>query len=66
MAREPGWGDQIPPLLRNENWNYALFGAGKQLRAGVDQAECLGCHKGLAASSYVFTLDALKAAVKSH
>ena len=30
MEREAGWGDDIPELLRNENWNYAIFIAAKQ------------------------------------
>src|ERR1051326_6176379 len=25
MARDTGWGNDIPELLRNENWNYAVF-----------------------------------------
>ena len=27
MAREAGWGRDIPEMLRNENWNYAVFTA---------------------------------------
>ena len=45
MAREEGWGKDIPEKLRNENWNYAIFTADKQHRPGVNQAECLACHK---------------------
>jgi cytochrome c553 len=56
MAREAGWGNNIPEMLRNENWNYAVFTAEKQQRAGVNQAECLGCHKPLDKVSYTFTL----------
>ena len=62
MARDTGWGDEIPEMLRNENWNYAIFNADKQRRGGVNQAECLGCHKPLARTSYVFTLKELSAA----
>ena len=25
MARESGWGKDIPEMLRNEDWNYAAF-----------------------------------------
>ncbi len=59
MARGPGWGAEIPDLLRNGDWNYALLGADGQPRAGLNQAECLACHKPEAARSYVFTLKAL-------
>ncbi len=61
MEREAGWGAQIPELLRNENWNYAVFTTAKQYRAGVNQAECLACHKPLSNVSYTFTLEQLKA-----
>jgi len=60
MGREAGWGEAIPELLRNEDWNYAVFAADKALRAGVNQASCLACHKPLDQDSYVFSLKALK------
>ena len=59
MAREAGWGDDIPALLRNENWNYAFFTPDKQRRTGVNQADCLACHKPLDKVSYLFTLKQL-------
>jgi cytochrome c553 len=59
MEREVGWGDVIPELLRNENWNYAIFTAAKQYQQGVNQAECLACHKPLSDVSYTFTLKQL-------
>jgi len=62
MAREAGWGKDIPEMLRNENWNYAIFTTDKQHRPGVNQAECLGCHKPLDKVSYTFTLKQLAAA----
>ena len=62
MARDVGWGKDIPEMLRNENWNYAVFTTDKQHRPGVNQAECLGCHKPLDNVSYTFTLKQLAAA----
>ena len=59
MARDAGWGKDIPELLRNENWNYAVFTANEKYQAGVNQAECLACHKPLANVSYTFTLKEL-------
>jgi len=59
MAREVGWGKDIPEMLRNDNWNYAIFTADKQHRPGVNQAECLACHKPLNNDSYTFTLKQL-------
>jgi hypothetical protein len=62
MEREVGWGDVIPELLRNENWNYAIFTTAKQYLQGVNQAECLACHKPLSDVSYTFTLKQLSTA----
>jgi cytochrome c553 len=62
MATGADWGKDIPDMLRNGNWNYAVFGADKQQRPGVNQAACLACHKPLDNTSYVFTLKELAAA----
>jgi len=62
MGRDKGWGSDIPEMLRNEDWNYAVFSADKKHRAGVNQAECLACHKPLGKASYTFTLKELAAA----
>lgn len=61
MATGAGWGNDIPAMLRNGNWNYAVFALDKKHRP-INQAECLGCHKPLDAASYVFTLKELAAA----
>ena len=62
MARNAGWGKDIPEMLRNEDWNYAVFTLDKKVRPGVNQAECLACHKPLDKTSYTFTLKELAAA----
>ena len=62
MARDAGWGKDIPEMLKNSDWNYAVFTTDKQHRPGVNQAECLACHKPLDATSYTFTLKQLAAA----
>lgn len=59
MARGAGWGAQIPELVRNGDWNYALVDPAGQPRPAANHAECLACHKPKAASGYVFTLDKL-------
>jgi cytochrome c553 len=59
MARGPGWGKDIPEMLRNGDWNYAVFTVDKQHRPGVNQAECLACHKPLDKASHIFTLKQL-------
>jgi cytochrome c553 len=64
MSREAGWGKEIPELLRNEDWNYAVFTTERQPRP-ANQAECLACHKPLDKVSFTFTLDQLKSAPTS-
>jgi len=65
MGREAGWGAEIPEMLRNENWNYALFTADRQPKPGVNQAECLACHKPHENTSYLFTLKELTEVAKA-
>ena len=59
MESGTGWGSDIPEMLRNGGWNYAVFTTDKQHRPGVNQAECLACHKPLDSVSYTFTLKQL-------
>ena len=56
MGTGAGWGNDIPDALRNGNWNYAVYTLDKKPRPGVNQAECLACHKPLDNVSYTFTL----------
>jgi len=65
MARDAGWGKDVPDMLRNEDWNYALFTTAKAHRPGINQAECLACHKPLDKVSYTFTLKQLAEAGKA-
>jgi cytochrome c553 len=62
MESRPGWGASIPDILRNGDWNYALFDVKRNLRADVNYARCLACHKPKADSSYVFGLTDIAAA----
>lgn len=62
MASGPGWGKDFPEMLRNADWNYAIFTTERRHRPGINQAECLGCHKPLDDTSYVFTLKQLAGA----
>ena len=60
MQSGPGWGKDIPDMLRNADWNYAAFSTDKSHRP-INQAECFACHKPLDNVSYVFTLKQLGA-----
>ena len=65
MESRAGWGEAIPMLLRNGDWDYALMGPDKKNRP-LNQAQCLACHKPVESDSYIFTMTALKAAAAKH
>jgi cytochrome c553 len=60
MEARLGWGKDIPELLRNGDWSYALFDGKKTLRDTFNYARCLACHKPKADSSYVFGLQNIR------
>jgi cytochrome c553 len=62
MGRDKGWGAAVPDMLRNEDWSYAAFTTARQPRTGVNQAECLACHKPLDKQSFTFTIKELATA----
>jgi cytochrome c553 len=61
MEARTGWGNAIPELLRNANWNYAVFNPDKTPKAEINQAVCLACHKPQVATSYLFLLKDIQA-----
>jgi cytochrome c553 len=61
MQSRAGWGADVPVLLRNDDWDYAMFGADRARRDTLNQAPCLACHKPQAADSFIFTIKALRA-----
>jgi cytochrome c553 len=65
MESHSGWGNDIPLLLRNENWDYAVFAADGKRHDELNEAQCLACHKPQASGSYVFTIKQLREALTS-
>ena len=65
MGSGAGWGDVIPEMLRNGDWNYAVFGPDVKPRAGGNQAECLACHKPLDKTGFVFSLEPMTKAARA-
>jgi cytochrome c553 len=65
MESRGDWGKDIPFLLRNENWDYALFAADGKRHDELNEAQCLACHKPKESDSYVFTLKQLRQAPNS-
>ena len=64
MSSGAGFGAGFPEMLRNADWNYALFNPDMKPRAGVNQADCLACHKPLDKANYLFSNDPLMMAAK--
>jgi cytochrome c553 len=64
MGKGPGWGQGFPEMLANGDWNYAVFNPDTQPRAGVNQADCLACHKPLDKADYLFSMQPLAAAAR--
>ncbi|MEW6688574.1 MAG: cytochrome P460 family protein [Pseudomonadota bacterium] len=58
MQSGAGWGREVPEMLRNGEWNYAVFTLDRKPRP-INQAECFACHKPLDKASFVFTLKQL-------
>ncbi|MBI5718475.1 MAG: cytochrome P460 family protein [Burkholderiales bacterium] len=64
MSSGAGWGAGFPEMLRNGDWNYAVFAPDMKIRAGANQADCLACHKPLDKANYVFSNEPLMTAAK--
>jgi cytochrome c553 len=62
MEARAGWGAAIPALIRDGDWDFAVFNAQRVRNDGLNQAQCLACHHPQAANSHVFTLAELRAA----
>jgi cytochrome c553 len=62
MEARAGWAESIPALLRNGNWDFAVFDALRARNDRLNQASCLACHRAQAANSHVFTLAELRGA----
>jgi cytochrome c553 len=65
MEARAGAGKDFPDLLRNGDWIYGLFNAQGVRNDSPNYALCLGCHKGVAGDSYVFTMKQLRDKAKS-
>jgi cytochrome c553 len=63
MASGADWGKDFPDMLRNGNWNYAVYNPDMKPRA-INQADCLACHKPLDKQSYAFSIEPLTVAAR--
>ena len=62
MGKSEGWGAEVPEILRNGDWRYAVFSTDGVNKPGLTEGRCLACHKPLTGTDYLFTFDALKKA----
>lgn len=60
MEKQAGWGEDVPEIVRNGDWRYAVFSADHEAKAGIGEAACLACHKPLTDADYSFTYEAMK------
>ncbi len=60
MEKRAGWGDDVPDIVRNGNWRYALFSVEGKHKAGLNEGPCLVCHKPLTDTDYSFTYEKLR------
>jgi cytochrome c553 len=62
MQKIAGAGAEVPEILRNGDWRYAVFSTDGVNKPGITEGRCLACHKPLTGTDYIFTWDALKKA----
>lgn len=61
MEKQADWGESVPPILRNDDWRYAVFSVDGTRKEGINEGGCLACHKPLTDTDYTFTYKALQA-----
>jgi hypothetical protein len=62
MEKHRGWGAERPPELRNGDWSYRRYTAGRQIDASIGEAACLACHKGQEPHDFLFSRAKMLAA----
>jgi hypothetical protein len=60
MEKRTGWGGEYPDNVRNGEWEYQAFTPAMAVNDKANLTACFTCHKPLAATDYLFTLDKLK------
>jgi hypothetical protein len=62
METRAGWGGEYPEEWRNAEWEFAAFEADDHALVERDYQPCFACHKPLAESDFLFSLDSLEQA----
>ncbi|MDJ0895519.1 MAG: cytochrome P460 family protein [Alphaproteobacteria bacterium] len=66
MEKRAGWGNDVPEVLRNGDWRYAVFSVEGKHKAGLNEGPCLACHKPLTDTDYTFTYEKLQEFAKAN
>lgn len=61
MEKRDGWGDDFADEVKNDDWDFALFGA-DGTRRDTDLDSCRACHSPLDGIDHVFSFQHLPAA----
>ncbi|MGH6770328.1 MAG: cytochrome P460 family protein [Xanthobacteraceae bacterium] len=64
MEKRTGWGVEYPDDIRNGEWEYQAFTAGRKPNPKANLANCFKCHKPLDKQDFVFSYDRMKSAMK--
>ncbi len=60
MEKQAGWGDGVADVYKNGDWRYSVFKVDGSLKPGVNEAQCMACHKPLTQTDYSFTYNWIK------
>jgi len=55
MEKQPGWGAEYPPEMRNGEWEYAWFLPDGARKADAQFDGCFACHMSRAGRDFTFT-----------
>jgi plastocyanin len=59
MEKQPGWGAEYPPELRNGEWEYSAFTADGRFNDKANFKACFQCHKPHERQDFVISLASL-------
>ena len=62
MEKRAGWGAEYPETVRNGEWEYQPFTAGKVPNTKANVAACFACHRAVQKQDFVFSYDQMRAA----
>ena len=55
MAVGPGWGKDIPELLRNGDWNFGSFAFATGAPFDENLVACFNCHQSMMPTDFLYS-----------